>query len=246
VLNFSGRTVIITGGAGGIGRTIARRFVDEGATVIAADIDTAGGAELVDRLGGHCKFFELDVTDVDAWNRLAKLVAELGQPLAGLINTAGVVEYKTIAEGDPAAFRRILDVNVFGTWLGIHTLSAQLRAAGDGVLVNFSSTQGLEAKRTMAAYAASKWAVRGLTKTAALEFARDGVRVCSVHPGPTRTPMTAHLNPAQVLTQPIPRFGEPDEVAAMVWFIASQATYSTGSEFVIDGGVLLGALPAPE
>jgi 3alpha(or 20beta)-hydroxysteroid dehydrogenase len=139
-----------------------------------------------------------------------------------------------------------MDVNVFGTWLGMHVLGSALRAGGDGVIVNFSSTQGMEAKRTMAAYASSKWAVRGMTKTAALEFARDGIRVCSIHPGPTRTPMTAQLDPAQVKTQPIPRFGEPEEIAAMVWFFATAATYSTGSEFVVDGGALLGTLPAAD
>lgn len=246
MLSFRDRTVVITGGAGGMGQRIAHRFVSEGASVVAVDIDTGRGRELADSLGDRCRFSELDVTDIDGWQAVKDLVAELGQPLGGLINTAGMVEYKQIAEADPESFRRILDVNVFGTWLGIRELGPQLRDAGGAVIVNFSSTQGIEGKRTMAAYAASKWAVRGLTKVAALEFARDNVRVCSVHPGPTRTPMTAQLNPAQVLTQPIPRFGEPDEIAELVWFIASSATYSTGSEFIIDGGVLTGTLPPPE
>jgi 3alpha(or 20beta)-hydroxysteroid dehydrogenase len=244
MLDFHNRTVVITGGAGGMGQAIAARFVAEGATVIAIDLDAARGKALADELGPACRFVELDVTDVDGWQRVVELVIEIGQPVAGLVNAAGLVEYKLIAEADPAAFRRIMDVNVFGSWLAIHILGPELRAAGGAVIVNISSTQGFESKRTMAAYSASKWAVRGLTKTAALEFARDSVRVCSVHPGPTRTPMTAHLDPSQVLTQPIPRFGEPDEIAAMVWFIAAQATYSTGSEFVVDGGVLTGSLPA--
>ena len=229
-----------------MGRVIACHFLAHGATVVLVDLGTSDGAELAETLGPKCLFAELDVTDVEGWEMLRTRVLGLGMPLAGLINAAGVIEYQTIEESDPAMFRRILDVNVFGTWLAIHALGAQLRAAGGAVIVNFSSTQGIEAKRTMGAYASSKWAVRGLTKVAALEFARDGVRVCSVHPGPTRTPMTSALNPAQVLTQPIPRFGEPEEIADLVWFISSQATYSTGSEFVIDGGALLGTLPPPD
>jgi len=246
MLDFRDRTVVIAGGAGGMGQAIATRFVAEGATVVILDVDAARGNELTDALGTACRFLEMDVTDIGAWDTVSGLVSEIGRPLSGLINAAGAVEYQTIAAAEPAAFRRILDVNVFGTWLALHVLGTQLRAANGAAVINFSSTQGMQAKQTMAAYAASKWAVRGLTKVAALEFARDGVRVLSVHPGPTRTPMTAALDPAQLLTQPIPRFGEPDEIAAMVWFLASEATYSTGSEFVIDGGVLTGSLPPPE
>jgi len=244
MLDFRDRTVVITGGAGGMGQAITARFAAAGATIIVVDIDAVRGHALVNTHGAVCRFVEMDVTDVGAWDEVSELVSEIGQPLSALINAAGAVEYRTIATADPAAFRRILDVNVFGTWLGLHTLGAQLREANGAAVINFSSTQGMQAKQTMAAYAASKWAVRGLTKVAALEFARDGVRVVSIHPGPTRTPMTAALDPAQLLTQPIPRFGEPDEIAAMVWFLASEATYSTGSEFVIDGGVLTGSLPA--
>jgi 3alpha(or 20beta)-hydroxysteroid dehydrogenase len=135
-------------------------------------------------------------------------------------------------------------VNLTGTFLGIHAVTPSLRRAGGGSIVNISSTAGLAGYPGLGAYVASKWGVRGLTKTAALELARENIRVNSVHPAPIATAMTAGMN-EQFVTgrQPIPRFGTPEEVARMVLFIVAEATYSTGSEFVVDGGLVTGMLP---
>ncbi|WP_330348869.1 SDR family NAD(P)-dependent oxidoreductase [Streptomyces sp. NBC_00582] len=140
-----------------------------------------------------------------------------------------------------AQFRRVLDVNLQGAWLGMRTVAPSLRRAGGGVIVNMSSLAGLTGYAGVGAYVASKWGLRGLTKTAALELAPHGVRVCSVHPGAIRTTMTAGFDERFVAGQALPRFGTPEEVARMVLFIVTEATFSTGSEFVLDGGVLAGA-----
>jgi 3alpha(or 20beta)-hydroxysteroid dehydrogenase len=157
------------------------------------------------------------------------------------VNNAGIVEFGAIDEQQPKAFRHVLDVNLYGPWLGMHTTAPELRRT-KGVVINISSTAGLKGYANLSAYVASKWGLRGLTKSSALEFAPAGVRVCSVHPGPIHTPMTAGFDDAVVLDQPIARFGEPAEVAAMALFVATSATYSTGSEFVVDGGAVVGSM----
>lgn len=158
-----------------------------------------------------------------------------------LVNNAGIVDFGAIDEQTLKAFRHVLDVNLYGAWLGMHTAAQALRRTG-GVIVNISSTAGLMGYANLGAYVASKWGLRGLTKTAALELAADGVRVCSIHPGPIHTPMTAGFDGSMVAGQPIDRFGEPEEVAAMAVFVATEATYSTGSEFVVDGGAVVGSM----
>jgi 3alpha(or 20beta)-hydroxysteroid dehydrogenase len=244
MMSYQNRAVVVTGGAGGMGRAISQRFAKEGANVIVADVRTEDGQRLLSELGEQCRYVHLDVTDESCWHGVLQLAEHEFGPIAALINCAGVVEYTSIEEQTPEMFRKIIDVNLFGPWLGMHVLGSSLRRSGGGAIVNISSTQGMAGKANLGAYVASKFGLRGLTKTAALEFARDGVRVCSVHPGPTRTDMTANLNPGQLAIQPIPRFGTPEEIASMVWFIAAEATFSTGSEFIIDGGALVGALPA--
>ncbi len=124
----------------------------------------------------------------------------------------------------------------------MHAAVPSLRRAGGGVVINVSSTAGLMGYSNLGAYVASKWGLRGLTKTAALELAPDGIRVCSIHPGPIRTPMTAQFDDTMTAAQPIARFGEPEEVAKMALFVAADATYSTGCEFVVDGGATVGSL----
>ncbi len=239
MLSFVDRAVVVTGAAGGMGRAIARRFVAEGAIVFAGDVQDCVPPT---RSEGRWHPVRLDVTDESDWRAVLAAAETAAGCVTGLVNCAGIVEYRTIEEQDPASFRRVVDVNLYGPWLGMHVLGPSLRRSGGGAIVNISSTQGIAASANLSAYAASKFGVRGLTKSAALEFARSGVRVCSVHPGPTRTEMTAHVTPAQLAAQPLDRFGEPDEIAEMVWFIAAHATYSTGAEFVADGGVLLGQL----
>ncbi|MFJ4817814.1 SDR family oxidoreductase [Streptomyces sp. NPDC088801] len=235
------RVAIVTGGAGGIGSAVARALAAEGASVVVADVRDAEGTKLAAALGGPARFVHLDVTSEDEWRRtLAGTEQELG-PVSVLANIAGIIDWGPMEKQSPASFRRVVDVNLTGAWLGMRAVAPSLRRAGGGVIVNMSSLAGLTAYAGVGAYAASKWGLRGLTKAAALELAPDGVRVCSVHPGAIRTRMTAGFGDAYTAGQPIPRFGEPEEVARMVLFIVMDATFSTGSEFIVDGGILAGA-----
>ncbi|MEU0166368.1 SDR family oxidoreductase [Streptomyces iakyrus] len=238
---LGGRVAIVTGGAGGIGSAVARALTAEGASVVIADVRDAEGTDLAADLGHPARFVHLDVTSEDDWQRaLADTKRELG-PVSVLANIAGIIDWGPMEEQSPASFRRVVDVNLTGAWLGMRAVAPSLRRAGGGVIVNMSSLAGLTAYAGVGAYAASKWGLRGLTKAAALELAPDGVRVCSVHPGAIRTRMTAGFGDAYTAGQPIPRFGEPEEVARMVLFIVMDATFSTGSEFIVDGGILAGA-----
>lgn len=236
---------IVTGAARGIGAATVRVLAAEGATVVAADILDDEGATLAETLGGRVRYHHLDVTDEDDWQRaVAEAEAAFG-PISALVNNAGVLSWGSIAEQSLADFRRVLDVNLQGPWLGIRAATPSLRRAGGGVIVNVSSTAGLTGYPELGAYVASKWGLRGLTKTAAIELAVDRIRVCSIHPGAIRTPMTADLaTDAMTSDQLIPRIGEPEEVAHMVAFVAAEATYSTGTEFTLDGGSTTGAAPA--
>ncbi|WP_340557273.1 SDR family oxidoreductase [Streptomyces sp. GSL17-111] len=239
---LTGRTALVTGGARGIGAAIASLFVAEGASVLIGDVLDEEGERRADELGSAATFLHLDITSAEQWRDAAdRAEGESGRPVSVLVNNAGVLAFGTVEETAPEEFRRVLDVNLYGPWLGTHTLVPTLRRAGGGVVVNVSSTAGLMGYARIGAYVASKWGLRGLTKSAALELAADGVRVCSVHPGPIRTPMTADMDDSVAAAQPIARFGTPEEVARMVLFVAADATYSTGCEFVVDGGATTGS-----
>lgn len=236
------RTALITGGARGIGAAVAGLFAAEGASVIIGDVLRDEGRQLAGELGPAASYQHLDVTRPEDWAAASTAAGEVfGRPVSILVNNAGILAFGTIREQAPEEFQQVLAVNLFGPWLGMHTLAPALRSAGDGVVINLSSTAGLMGYAQIGAYTASKWGLRGLTKTAALELAADGVRVCSIHPGPIRTPMTAEFDNSVVAAQPIARFGRPDEVARMALFVAADATYSTGCEFVIDGGATTGS-----
>ncbi|MCW4352363.1 SDR family oxidoreductase [Hoyosella sp. YIM 151337] len=238
-------SVLVTGGARGIGAAIVRTYHAQGRTVVITDVLDDEGEALAAELGAGAVYVHLDVREESQW-REALTAATADGPLAMLVNNAGVVKFGGIAEQTPDDFRFVLDVNLVGAWLGMRAAAPALRQSG-GVIVNVSSTAGMAGYSQLGAYVSSKWAMRGLTKTVALELAPSGVRVFSVHPGPIRTPMTAGFGDEMVATQPIPRFGEPQEVADMVAFLAEKATFSTGSEFVVDGGALTGVvLSVPE
>ncbi|MBF6323289.1 SDR family oxidoreductase [Nocardia cyriacigeorgica] len=238
--DLAGRSILITGGARGIGAATAHALAKTGAGVVVADILDSEGEATAASLGPSVMYRRLDVTDEAQWERaLADAEATFG-PLAVLINNAGIVDFGGVETESPAMFRHVLDVNLTGAWLGMHLGAPRLRAAGGGVIVNVSSTAGLIGYSGVAGYVASKWGLRGLTKAAAIELGNAGVRVCSVHPGPIHTPMTAGMDERIAAGQPLPRFGEPEEVAAMIAFVVTEATFSTGSEFVIDGGATAG------
>jgi len=241
-MRLAGKTAIVTGGARGIGAAVVRALAAEGARVLVTDVLDDEGKHLADELGGNVAYRHLDVTDEAGWREVVAAAEREFGPVAVLVNNAGIVEFGTIEAQPPDSFRRVLEVNLVGAWLGMRATLPSLRRAGGGCVVNLSSTAGLLGYTNLGGYVASKWALRGLTKTAALEFARDGVRVVSVHPGPIRTPMTGGMGDELTADQPIARFGEPEEVAAMVRFLVTEATYSTGTEFVVDGGAATGVV----
>jgi 3alpha(or 20beta)-hydroxysteroid dehydrogenase len=237
---FDNTVALISGGARGMGASHARGLIAEGARVVIGDILDDEGKLLADELGDSCTYVHLDVTDDDQWREAVATAERVYGPVGLLVNNAGIVAYGPCELMPPEEFRRVIEINLTGTFLGMHNAVPSMRRAGGGVIINISSTAGMMGYASISAYAASKWGVRGMTKSAAMELGKDGIRVVSVHPGPIRTPMTADFGDEMTATQPIKRFGEPEEVTKMVLFLAADATYSTGSEFVVDGGALLG------
>ena len=234
--------MLVTGGARGIGAATAELLVSEGAKVLIADVLDDEGQALAERLGENAAYRHLDVTKPEEWQAaIAEAVERFGS-LNALFNNAGVVGFAGVKQCSPEEFRRVTDINLYGVFLGMHFAAPALAAAGGGTIVNVSSTAGLQGYGGLAAYVASKWGVRGLTKAAALDLAPDDIRVVSLHPGPIRTPMTASLGDETAAAQPIARFGEPHEVARMARFLFCEATYSTGCEFIVDGGAVTGQI----
>lgn len=234
--------ILITGGARGIGGATAKLLADGGAKVMITDVLDDEGTALAQSLGPNVRYCRLDVTDPSDWEAAVAATEEAFGKLNALFNNAGVVSFAGVDDCTLEEFRRVQDINVLGVFLGIKACAPAMRRAGGGAIVNNSSTAGMQGYAGIAAYVASKWAVRGLSKAAALDLARDGIRVVSVHPGPIRTPMTDGLPREMAEKQPLPRFGEPYEVAAMARFLLCEATYSTGTEFVVDGGAIVGQL----
>lgn len=236
----AGRTAIITGGASGIGAEAARRLAGEGATVVVADINYRAAQNVADEIGEHARAVALDVTNGAQWTDVIQSAENDLGPINVLINSAGVASYAPTETLDEAEYRRIIDINQVGTFLGIKSIIPALRRAGGGSIVNVSSLAGLIGLPQAIAYSASKWAVRGMTKSAAAELGHDGIRVNSVHPGVIDTPILGDAQGLvdQVMPQlPLGRIGRADEVANMILFLATdESSYTTGTEFAIDGG----------
>jgi 3alpha(or 20beta)-hydroxysteroid dehydrogenase len=246
---LAGRTAIITGAAKGMGAAHARRFVAEGARVVLGDVLDEAGEAVAAELGDAARYVHLDVTDPAQWAAAVAVAEELGT-LNVLINNAGIHWIRPIEHETVEGIERILRVNLVGTMLGIQAVIPAMRAAGGGSIVNLSSTAGLTGLPYHGAYGASKWAVRGLTKTAAVELGGDGIRVNSVHPGPIRTDMMSFVGSAEDEKRrfahlPARRPGEPDEVSQLMVYLASdESSFMTGAEFVIDGGSQAGPAPS--
>jgi 3alpha(or 20beta)-hydroxysteroid dehydrogenase len=242
---LDGKVAIITGAARGQGEAEARLFVAEGARVVVADVLADEGAAVASSLGPAAVFAPLDVTSEDQWQAAVSLAEERFGPVNVLVNNAGVLLFQSIDKTDPADFERIMRVNVHGVFLGIRAVTPSMERAGGGSIVNISSTAGLTGRPFLGAYVASKWAVRGLTKTAAIDLGGKGIRVNSVHPGGIDTPMLAGTSPDAPFYRrlPVPRMGKADEAARAVLFLASdEASYTTGAELAVDGGATCGDL----
>jgi 3alpha(or 20beta)-hydroxysteroid dehydrogenase len=232
------KVALVSGAARGMGASHARLLAAEGAKVVIGDILDDEGKALADELGAAARYVHLDVTSPEHWAAAAAVaVGEFGK-LNVLVNNAGIVNYGPLKTFDLTKWQQILDVNVTGTLLGIQSVIDPMIGAGGGSIVNISSIEGLRGAAWVHGYVTSKWAVRGLTKSAALELAPHNIRVNSVHPGFIRTPMTSKL-PQDLLNIPLGRPGEPQDVSTFVLFLASdESAYATAAEFVVDGGLI--------
>ena len=233
-----GKVAIISGGARGMGAAHARALVAEGGRVVIGDILDDEGEALAEELGDAARYVHLDVTKPDEWKKAVDVaVGEFGL-LNVLVNNAGIVNGSTIENFDLDRWQQILDVNLTGTFLGIQAVVEPMKAAGGGSIMNISSVEGLRGSPWAHGYVATKWGVRGLAKSAALELAPHKIRVNSIHPGMVRTPMTENL-PEDMVKTPLGRAADPEEVATFVVFLASEeSSFATGSEFVVDGGLV--------
>jgi 3alpha(or 20beta)-hydroxysteroid dehydrogenase len=248
---LDGKVALITGGARGMGKSHVRRFVDEGARVVFGDVLEEEGVKLAAELGDACRFVRMDVTGPEDWARAVDTAGTAFGRLDALVNNAGIIRHRPIEDMTLEEFRRVLDVNLVGQWLGVKSVIEPMRAAGGGAIVNVSSTEGFIAAAGLAAYSASKFGVRGLTKAAARELGRYGIRVNSIHPGGILTAMsmdpdvvaaTADSADAFMKALPLGRMGKAHEVTGLVVFLVSdESTYCTGSEVLVDGGMITGA-----
>jgi 3alpha(or 20beta)-hydroxysteroid dehydrogenase len=235
------KVILITGGARGQGAAEARLFVREGARVIITDVLETQGAQLARELGqDNAVFVRHDVSSETDWQKALETAAALGG-LHGLINNAGIYQPATLMETDAALFERHMRINQLGVFLGMKAVVPLMERSGGGAIVNISSVAGLRGSPGAIAYSATKWAVRGMTKAAAVDLAPRGIRVNSIHPGPIDTPMldvrTPEQNARRLEAVPMKRRGTPEEVADLVLFLVSdESRYITGSEVAIDGG----------
>lgn len=239
---MAGRVALVTGGARGMGAATVRRLVAEGAQVVITDVLDAEGEALAAELGEQVIYRHLDVTDEAGWTEVAAAAKEAFGPITALVNNAGIVLQAVVEETTADDFRKVLDVNVMGVFLGIKAIVPHMVEAEGGAIVNISSAAGLVGMPQLSAYCASKWGVRGMTKAAALDLGHRRIRVNSIHPGAIRTPMAAGIEDEHMVTQAIQRVGEPEEIAAAVAFLVSDdAQDITGAELAVDGGMALGA-----
>ncbi|TVZ02185.1 SDR family oxidoreductase [Trebonia kvetii] len=242
---LDGKVALISGGARGMGAEHVRQFIAQGARVVFGDVRDDEGKALAAEVGSDGHYLHHDVTSEDEWAAaVSETVSRYGS-LDILVNNAGIVRFGKIIEQAPEEFRKILDINLFGCWLGIRAVAAVMSDGGS--IVNISSVEGYAGAAGLSAYSASKFALRGLTKVAARELGPRNIRVNSVHPGgiatPMNTDMVPDLDPDQPFVPwlPIPRWGRAAEVTRVVIFLASDAaSYCTGSEVLVDGGLLTG------
>jgi len=246
-MRLENKVALISGGARGMGAAEAKLFAQEGAKVVIGDVLDEEGSQTeaaINGVGGECLFVHLDVTDEISWGKtVAETVARFGK-LDILVNNAGVggdrgrLEYTSLE-----SWKRIMDINATGVFLGTKTAIPEMRRAGGGSIINISSVFGLVGSGGSSAYHASKGAVRLLTKSTAIQYAAEGIRANSVHPGMIETPMTeailvdAERSQKWIDDTPLGRRGKPEDVAYLVLFLASdESSFMTGSELVIDGG----------
>lgn len=246
-MRVAGKVALISGGARGIGAATARLLAQEGAAVVIGDVLEEEGHETeaqIAEAGGQVLFVRLDVTSEDDWlHAIQTTVATFGK-LDVLVNNAGISGRGTVEETNVEAWERVMAVNAKGVFLGTKLAIPEMRKAGGGSIINISSIYGMVGSETSASYHASKGAVRLFTKAAAVQYAKDGIRVNSVHPGFVDSPMTERYHAIPEVRQdrlaktPLGRLGTPQDIAPGILYLASdESSFVTGSELVIDGGM---------
>jgi 3alpha(or 20beta)-hydroxysteroid dehydrogenase len=241
---LDGKVVIVTGSAGGIGAAAARRFEQEGASLVLTDANGAGAAQLAQELGERADSCSHDVTSEAGWATVVSRTLDAHGRIDVLLNNAGVFLAAPLTETSLEDFRRVIEVNLTGVFLGMRAVAPVMSEQSTGSIINVSSVAGMTGSPYLAAYAASKWGVRGITKVAARELAQHGVRVNSLHPGQIDTDMNARqrektpeLIDRLINAIPLRRIGTPQEIAhAAVYLASEESVYTTGSELAVDGG----------
>lgn len=244
------KVALVTGASRGQGEAEARLFVAEGAKVVLGDVLDNEGAAVAADIGDDATYVHLDVTSEADWEAAVDEATSRYGKLDVLINNAGIFRLAPVEAMILDDWSAVIAVNQTGVFLGMRSVIPAMRAAGGGSIVNISSIDGMIGSSNSLAYVASKFAVRGMTKVAAIELGKDGIRVNSIHPGGIMTPMVTEALPAEAAEgmfkmTPLGRIGQPEEVAEMAkWLASDLSSYSTGSEFVIDGGWTAGfAIP---
>jgi 3alpha(or 20beta)-hydroxysteroid dehydrogenase len=243
-LRLTSKVALITGGARGMGASFAKAMVAQGANVMITDVRDDAGNQLARSLGKQAAYRRLDVTHRDDWKAAVQETIRTFGKLNVLVNNAGIVNFAPIDHNDQDNWDHTIAVDLTGAYNGIHASVEALKKYAPASIINISSTAGMRGYRSLTAYSAAKFGLRGLTKSVALDLAAMKVRCNSVHPGPINTPMLAGHEDAKDQVA-MKRVGQPYEIANLVVFLASdESSFSTGAEFVADGGELAGLAPS--
>ncbi|MFS0749810.1 glucose 1-dehydrogenase [Oceanobacillus sp. 1P07AA] len=241
---LDGKVALITGAARGMGASHAKTFAKEGAKVVITDILEEEGEKTAKEIGDSALFIKHDVTDPDDWKKVVEKTEEHFGNITVLVNNAGIVINEPTLGVSLDNYEKTYKINQLGVFLGMQNVIPSMQKAKKGSIVNISSISGMVGQAESIAYNATKFAVRGMTKTVAAEFGKDGIRANSIHPGIIKTPMTEKAELQELLAQmsamiPIGRTAEPQEVSNLCLYLASdESSYSSGSEFIVDGGLI--------